>query len=106
MIFLDSTLLSSVCFFILVNGDPSSFFNSFHGLRWGGLSSFLFVIAMEALSRMLYATFNGGFIFSFFFIFFLFYVGEPLQGRALWTHPCKVNLGPVHRTLRSFPTRN
>jgi hypothetical protein len=65
--FLDSTLLSSVRFFILVNGDPSSFFNSFHGLRRGDLSSFLFVIVMEALSRMLYATFNGGFIFFFFF---------------------------------------
>jgi hypothetical protein len=103
--FLDSTLLSSVRFFFLVNGDPSSFFNSFHGLRRGDLSSFLFVIVMEALSRMLYATFNGGFIF-FFFYFFYFYVEEPLQGKALRTHPYKVNSGPVHRTLRSFPTRN
>jgi hypothetical protein len=36
--------------------------------------------------------------------FFFFYVGEPIQGRAIWTYPCKVNPGSVHRTLRSFPT--
>jgi hypothetical protein len=36
--------------------------------------------------------------------FFFFDVEEPFQGRALWTHPCRVNSGPVHRTLGSFPT--
>jgi hypothetical protein len=43
---------------------------------------------------------------SNFFFFFFFDVEEPLQDRALWTHPCRVNPGPVHRTLGSFPTRN
>ena len=33
-------------------------------------------------------------------------VGEPLQGRALWTHPYRENSGLVHRTLRSFLTWN
>jgi hypothetical protein len=38
--------------------------------------------------------------------FFFFDVEEPLQGRALRTHPCRVNPSPVHRTLGSFPTWN
>jgi hypothetical protein len=39
---------------------------------------------------------------AFLFFFFL-NIGEPLQGKALWTHLCKVNLGLMHRTLKSFP---
>jgi hypothetical protein len=38
--------------------------------------------------------------------FFFFDNGEPLQGRALWTHPYRVNLGPMHRTHGNFPTWN
>jgi hypothetical protein len=58
--------ISSMCFSALVNGNPSGFFYSSHSLRQGdSLSSFLFVIVMEALSRMLSATFNGGFLSCF-----------------------------------------
>jgi hypothetical protein len=38
--------------------------------------------------------------------FFFFDVEEPLQSKALWTHPYRVNPGPVHRTLESFPIWN
>jgi hypothetical protein len=49
-----------------VNDNPSCFFNSSHGLRDGDpLSHFLFVIVMEALSRMLFVVVDGGFISSF-----------------------------------------
>ena len=43
-------------------------------------------------------------IIVFFILFYFFYDGEPRQGRALQTHPCKVNLGPMHLTVGSFPT--
>ena len=66
MALLDSTSISLMCFSALVNGNPSSFFYSSHSLRQGdSLSSFLFVIVMEGLSRMLSATFNGGFLSCF-----------------------------------------
>jgi hypothetical protein len=58
--------ISSMWFSAMVNGNPSGFFYSSHSLRQGdSLSSFLFVIVMEALSRMLSATFNGGFLSCF-----------------------------------------
>jgi hypothetical protein len=55
---------SSICFSDLLNGNL--FFSSSHGLRQGDpLSQFLFVIVMEALSRILFATVNGGFLSEF-----------------------------------------
>jgi hypothetical protein len=51
----------TVRFYIIVNGTPSSFFNSSRGLRQGDpLSLLLFVVVMEALSRMLIAALDQG----------------------------------------------
>ena len=48
-------------FSILVNGTPTSFFNSSPGLRQEDpLFPFLFVIVMEVLSKMIYALVNVG----------------------------------------------
>jgi hypothetical protein len=46
---------------ILVNGTPSGFFTSSRGLRQGDpLSPLLFMVIMEALSRMLVAALEQG----------------------------------------------
>jgi hypothetical protein len=50
----------------LINGLPTGFFNSSRGVRQGdNLSPFLFVIVMEAFSRMVKATIDHNLISSF-----------------------------------------
>jgi hypothetical protein len=61
-----SHCISSACFSVLVNGTPAGFFSSSRGLRQGDpLSPLLFVIVMEALSKMLTVTVNRGLLSGF-----------------------------------------
>jgi hypothetical protein len=58
--------ISSVRFSILVNGSPEGFYNSSRGIRQGDpLSPLLFVLVMEASSRMVNATVEQGLISGF-----------------------------------------
>ena len=51
---------------MLINGSPSGFFGSSRGVRQGDpLSSFLFVLVMEAFSRMISAIYSRGLISGF-----------------------------------------
>jgi hypothetical protein len=58
--------ISTASFSVLINGLPEGFFNSLRGVRQGDpLSPFLFVIVMEAFSRMVKASVEHGLFLGF-----------------------------------------
>jgi hypothetical protein len=72
--------ITSVRFSVLINGVPSGFFGSSRGIRQGDpLSPFLFVLVMEAFSRMLGAFNDRGLISGF-------SVGSSGQDRVTISH--------------------
>ena len=66
MVGLDYMVYSTVCFSVLVNCSPSSFFSSSKGLRQGDLlSPYLFILVMEILSCLISRAKDGGFTEGF-----------------------------------------
>ena len=58
--------ISTIKFSVLVNESPACFFGSSCGIHQGDpLSPLLFLLVMEALSRLLKRTENGGFLCGF-----------------------------------------
>nr|XP_016449022.1 PREDICTED: uncharacterized protein LOC107774064 [Nicotiana tabacum] len=58
--------ISTVRFFILINGSPEGFFPAHRGLRQGDpLSPFLFILAMEGLNNMVKTARSQGWIKGF-----------------------------------------
>jgi hypothetical protein len=55
--------ISLMRFSVLVNGTPTGFFSSSRGSRQG--DPVLFVLVMEALGRMIFATVSGGLLSGF-----------------------------------------
>ena len=58
--------ISTVRFFVLINGTLAGFFHSSRGIQQGDpLSPLLFLVVMKLLSRLLKKTEEGGFICGF-----------------------------------------
>ena len=58
--------IPTALFSILINGNPTGFFNSTKGLRQGDpLSSYLFVLGMEAFSLLIDKAVSGGYLFGY-----------------------------------------
>jgi len=58
--------ISTVRYYVLINGESSGFFSSSRGLRQGHpLSPLLFILVMETLSRLVNKVIDAGFLEDF-----------------------------------------